>query len=126
MTIEKILDEFSKDEEFRRIFFAHLLNQNGVETGVNTIDLFKKWAKHKSKKERFSFDDGIIWENVGDYSRIEIFPKNAVRLLNEQQKHIFCLQSVIQTIDVELQEKGMTKERFEEIKDYWYQKVMIE
>ena len=84
MTIEKILDEFSKDEEFRRIFFAHLLNQNGVETGVNTIDLFKKWAKHKSKKERFSFDDGIIWENVGDYSRIEIFPKNAVRLLNEQ------------------------------------------
>lgn len=124
MTIEKILDEFLKDEEFRRIFFAHLLNQNGVETGVNTIDLFKKWIKNKTKKERFSFDDGIIWENVGDYSRIEIFPEKAARLLNEQQKHIFCLQSAIQTIDVELQEKGMTKERFEEIKDYWYQKLI--
>lgn len=55
--------------------------------------------------------------------------KNLVEELNEQdkaiefkKKHILCLQSAIQTIDVEIQEKGMSKKRFDEIKGYWYLK----
>lgn len=77
------------------------------------------------------------YSEIGEYID-EMHTDNPLRndeivdLLNEQhktiqfkEKHIFCLQSVIQTIDVELQEKGMTKERFEEIKDYWYQKVIL-
>ena len=31
-----MLNELLKDEEFGRIFFAELLNQNGAETGVDT------------------------------------------------------------------------------------------
>lgn len=40
-----MLDELLKDEEFGRIFFAELLNQNCAETGVDTQDLFQKWAR---------------------------------------------------------------------------------
>ncbi len=36
-----MLDELLKDEEFGRIFFAELLNQNGAETGVDT----EEWAR---------------------------------------------------------------------------------
>ena len=40
-----MLDELLKDEEFGRIFFAELLNQNGAETGVDTEKMFKEWAR---------------------------------------------------------------------------------
>ena len=40
-----MLNELLKDEEFGRIFFAELLNQNGAETGVNTEKMFKEWAR---------------------------------------------------------------------------------
>lgn len=40
-----MLNELLKDEEFGRIFFAELLNQNGVETGVDTVNMFKEWAR---------------------------------------------------------------------------------
>lgn len=39
-----------------------------------------------------------------------------VELLNKQDKQIFYLQTLLMNIDAELQEKRMTKERFEEIK----------
>ena len=38
-------DLLKKDEEFGKIFFAELLNQNGVETGVDTVNMFKEWAR---------------------------------------------------------------------------------
>lgn len=40
-----MLNELLKDEEFGRIFFAELLNQNGAETGVDTEKMFKEWAR---------------------------------------------------------------------------------
>lgn len=40
-----MLNELLKDEEFGRIFFAELLNQNGAETGVDTEKMFKEWAQ---------------------------------------------------------------------------------
>ena len=40
-----MLDELLKDEEFGRIFFAELLNQNGAETGVDTEKMFKELAR---------------------------------------------------------------------------------
>lgn len=43
-----MLNELLKDEEFGRIFFAELLNQNGVETGVDTVNMFKEWARENS------------------------------------------------------------------------------
>lgn len=46
--------------------------------------------------------------------------KEVVELLNKQDKHIFYLQTLLMNINVELQEKRMTKERFEEIKDDLY------
>ena len=42
-----MLNELLKDEEFGRIFFAELLNQNGAETGVDTETMFKEWAREK-------------------------------------------------------------------------------
>lgn len=43
-----MLNELLKDEEFGRIFFAELLNQNGVETGVDTVNMFKEGARENS------------------------------------------------------------------------------
>ena len=40
-----MLNELLKDEEFGRIFFAELLNQNGAETGIDTEKMFKEWAQ---------------------------------------------------------------------------------
>lgn len=88
-----------------------------------------------TENKRFTYLDYSRDGHIGSFYLNDkpITNKEVCDLLKEQhetiqfkEKHIFCLQSVIQTIDVELQEKGMTKERFEEIKDYWYQKVMYE
>ena len=46
--------------------------------------------------------------------------KEVVKLLNKQDKQIFYLQTLLMNIDVGIQEKRMTKERFEEIKDDLY------
>lgn len=46
--------------------------------------------------------------------------KEVVELLNKQDKQIFYLQTLLMNIDVGIQEKRMTKERFEEIKDDLY------
>lgn len=81
--------------------------------------------------KRFELGDNldkrtIMWDNEKDdwLSFTEVW--KLLNALHEEtqfkRKHILCLQSVIQTIDVELQEKGMTKERFGEIKTYWYRK----
>ena len=43
-----MLNELLKDEEFGRIFFAELLNQNGAETGIDTERMFKEWARENS------------------------------------------------------------------------------
>ncbi len=44
-----------------------------------------------------------------------------------KRKHILCLQSVIQDIDVEISvNRSISKERFEEIKDHWATKMLKE
>lgn len=40
-----MLNELLKDEELGRILFAHLLNQNGCDTGVDTEQLFYNQLK---------------------------------------------------------------------------------
>ena len=43
-----MLNELLKDEEFGKIFFAELLNQNGCDTGVDTVNMFEEWFKERS------------------------------------------------------------------------------
>ncbi|WP_296882154.1 DUF3310 domain-containing protein [uncultured Methanobrevibacter sp.] len=43
-----MLNKLLKDEEFGKIFFAELLNQNGAETGIDTERMFKEWARENS------------------------------------------------------------------------------
>lgn len=40
-----MLNEALRDEELGKILFAHLLNQNGCDTGVNTEELFEEYLK---------------------------------------------------------------------------------
>lgn len=56
-----MLNELLKDEEFGRIFFAELLNQNCAETGVDTQDLFQKWARlHPDALIDYKEEDDIM------------------------------------------------------------------
>ena len=61
-----MLNELLKDEELGRILFAHLLNQNGCDTGVDTESMFKEWARENSN----STLDGV---------ELEIFKQNLVK-----------------------------------------------
>lgn len=36
-------------------------------------------------EKRFTYDDGVIWENTTHNSRFEIFPSKAVELLNKYE-----------------------------------------
>jgi len=40
-----MLNELLKDEELGRILFAEILNQNGCDTGVDTVNMFEEWIK---------------------------------------------------------------------------------
>ena len=63
---------------------------------------------------------------------VDLNENEVVDLLNEQdekikfdRKHILCLQSTIQDLDIEIQLKdNISKERFEEIKDHWYSQML--
>ena len=46
--MKKMLNEVLKDKELSRIFFAELLNQIGCDTGVDTVNIIKKWFKEHS------------------------------------------------------------------------------
>lgn len=46
-----MLNEMLKDEELSKIVFAEILNQNGVNTGVNTEKLFKKYFEEDNMKD---------------------------------------------------------------------------
>lgn len=46
-----MLDEFLKNAELARITFAEILNQNGVNTGVDTEKLFKKYLEDNNMED---------------------------------------------------------------------------
>lgn len=113
-----MLNELLKDEEFGRIFFAELLNQNGVETGVDTESMFKEWARENSN----STLDGV---------ELEIFKQNLVKKMHSSpDEDLVVLGDVLdkengdddmEDIPMnirELEEKGKDTERLDE-PDYY-------
>lgn len=75
-----MLNELLKDEEFGRIFFAELLNQNGAETGVDTEKMFKEWVRENPNGTL----EGDELE-IGDDDIMEDIPMN-IRELEEKRK----------------------------------------
>ena len=61
-----MLNELLKDEEFGRIFFAELLNQNGAETGVDTEKMFKEWARENPNEDYVVLGEVLDKENEDD------------------------------------------------------------
>lgn len=81
-----MLDELLKDEEFGRIFFAELLNQNGAETGVDTQDLFQKWARlHPDALIDYKKEDDTMEDIPINIKQLEEKHKN--RELEEKHKN---------------------------------------
>jgi hypothetical protein len=78
-------------------------------------DDFFRWINDSIEKKNYIIKIGF--EESDDL-------QDVVDLLNSQDKHIFLLKSVIQTITAESYDKdSISKERIGEIKDYWYEKI---
>lgn len=52
-----LLNELLKDEELGKIVFAHLLNQNRCNTGIDTETLFKNTLDHRRLKGDGNMED---------------------------------------------------------------------
>lgn len=78
-----MLNELLKDEEFGRIFFAELLNQNGAETGVDTEKMFKEWARENPNEDYVVLGEVLDKENEDDI--MEDIPIN-IKQLEEKAK----------------------------------------
>ena len=72
--------------------------------------------------KRFRKVQGYIYDNQGEGDGLLDFT-GIEDMLNAQDRHIFLLKSVIQTITAESDTGGISRKRIMEIKDYWYQKL---
>lgn len=85
-----MLNELLKDEEFGKIFFAELLNQNGCDTGVDTASMFEEWARKN--------DTNNVLEGV----ELERFKQNLVKKMHSSpNEDLVVLGDVIDKEDEE-------------------------
>lgn len=89
-----MLNDLLKDEEFSRIFFAELLNQNGANTGVDTESLLENWVKENKNDDSMSDEE------------LENFKQNLNNMdLNPEEEDIVVLGDVL---DKEEEDDNMT------------------
>ena len=76
-------------------------------------------------KKRFNRVGGYVYDNDKCISHFEDVSHrdDIITLLNAQDKQIFLLKCVIQTITAESMDKNISHKRILEIKKHWYDKL---